>query len=83
MQTTRKQRSAVNQQNRDTAEAEIERFLERRRAGKLRGAVISFVDEDGKSEHMLLDSFAEDIGAAMDQVRRLDVTLSRRFFSGG
>ena len=82
MQPTRKQ-SAVNQQNRGTAEAEIERFLELRRSGKLRGAVISFVDEDGKSEHMLLDSFAEDIGAAMDQVRRLDVTLSRRFFSGG
>ncbi|SCU75539.1 hypothetical protein CNECB9_2370113 [Cupriavidus necator] len=31
---------------------------------------------------MLMDSFAEDIGAAMDQVRHLDLALSRRFFSG-
>jgi hypothetical protein len=80
---TRKQRSAVNQNNLEaTAEAEIERFLELYRAGKVRGAVISFTDEDGRSEHKLMGSFAEDIGAAMDQARRLDLILSRRFFSG-
>ncbi|SOY56838.1 hypothetical protein [Cupriavidus taiwanensis] len=74
----------VNQQNRGTAaDAEVDRFVERRRTGKLRGAIISFINEDGRPEHMLLDSFAEDIGAAMDQVKHLDVTLSRRFFSGG
>lgn len=81
-QPTRKQ-NAVNQNHETEADAEVDRFLDLRRAGKLRGAVISFVREDGRSEHMLLDSFAEDIGAAMDQVRRLEQAVSRRFFSGG
>lgn len=82
MQTTRKQQNAAVNQNRDTADAEIERFLDLYRAGKIRGAVLSFTSEDGKSEHKLMGSFAENIGAAMDQVGRLDVALSRRFFSG-
>ena len=82
MQPTRKQRSAVNQNHETEADAEVDRFLELRRTGKLRGAVISFIREDGRSEHMLLDLFAADIGAAMDQVSRLEQTVSQRFFSG-
>ncbi|NOV25903.1 hypothetical protein E5S69_20585 [Cupriavidus necator] len=82
MKVTRKQRNAVNQ-NRDntTADAEIEKFLQLYREGKVRGAVISFTDEDGKMKHKLMGSLAEDISAAMNQVRRLDLAVSRRFFS--
>lgn len=86
MQPTRKQQSsnAVNQNREATtaAEAEIESFLDSYRAGNVRGAVITFIGEDGKEKHMLLGSLAENLSAAMDQVKSLDVALSRRFFSG-
>lgn len=57
----------------------LEKVLRDYSEGKLPGLVLSYRTEDGGSKHQLLGEFADDLMAAIDQVRRLDVALNRHF----
>lgn len=57
----------------------LEQLLRDFSAGKVSGVVLTYQTEDGGNKHQLVGEFADDLMAAIDQVRRLDVALNRHF----
>lgn len=57
----------------------LEQLLEDFKAGKVSGVVLTYQTADGASKHQLMGEFADDLLAACNQVRKLDVALNRHF----
>lgn len=57
----------------------LEQLLEDFRAGKVSGLALTYETIDGESRHQLMGDYADDLMAATNQVRRLDVALNRHF----
>lgn len=63
--------------NNEDVEA-LEKFLQAYREGKIRGVVLTYETDEGP-EHKLMGQYADDLLAASNQVRRLDLALNRHF----
>lgn len=59
----------------------LEQLLEDFREGKVSGVVLTYQTSEGGSKHQLIGAYADDLMAATNQVRRLDVALNRHFLS--
>ena len=60
----------------------LDQFIRDYREGKVRGLALTYETENGSSEHRLLGEYADNLVAAANQVRRLDLALNRHFLRG-